>query len=210
MSADGKVIVYEENFGLWKLDVATGKTTPIKVNISSDEQENNHKIQTFDSECDSYHLSPSTKRAVISVHGELFTIATDKGETRRLTQTPHIREMSPAWSPDGKHIAYIGERDGAEQVFVCDEKGGQIKQLSSGDSQKSQLRWAPDSSTLLFTASDNKLYKHTFEGGQDDRGRWALPCPQRGRLRSIIRSGRRTANGSALPRPTRTSCRTST
>jgi tricorn protease len=166
MSADGKVVVYEEDFGLWKFDVGTSKTSQIKVNIVSDDADNNHKVQSFDSECDSFHLSPSTKRAVISVHGELFTIATDKGETRRLTQTPNLREVSPAWAPDGKRIAFIGEKDGLEHVFVCDEKGGQIKMLSSGDTQKGQLRWAPDSSALLFTGSDNKLYQHAFDSGK--------------------------------------------
>src|SRR5207249_1288671 len=41
MSADGKVIVYEENFGLWKLDVASGKSTEIKINVIADDQGNN-------------------------------------------------------------------------------------------------------------------------------------------------------------------------
>jgi tricorn protease len=162
MSADGKVIVYEENFGLWKLDVGTGKTTEIKININTDDQENNFEVLTFNSECDYFHPSPSGKRAVISVHGELFTIATEKGETRRLTQTPGSREVSPAWSPDGKWIAYIGEKDGQEQIFICDEKGGQIKQLSGGDTQKGQIRWAPDSSAFMYTATDNKLYMYSF------------------------------------------------
>jgi tricorn protease len=162
MSSDGKVIVYEQDFGLWKLDVGTGKTTQIKVNITSDDQENNHKVLSFDSECDSFHLSPSTKRAVISIHGELFSIATDKGETRRLTQTPGLRETAPDWSPDGKWIAYVGEKDGVEHVFVCDEFGGQVKMITSGDSDKSQLRWSPDSSALLYTSNDNNLYRYTF------------------------------------------------
>jgi tricorn protease len=166
MSSDSKVIVYEENFGLCKLDCTTGKTTEIKVNITADDSENNLEVLTFNGECDSFHVSPSGKRAIISVHGELFTVATDKGETRRLTQTPNSREIQPAWSPDGKWIAFVGEKDGMEQVFVCDEKGGQMKQISTGDSQKSQIRWAPDSTALLYTATDNNLYKYAFADGK--------------------------------------------
>jgi tricorn protease len=166
MSADGKVIVYEENFGLWKLDTGTGQSSEVKISVTADDQDNNHETLTFNSECDSFHVSPSGKRAVINVHGELFTIATDKGEIRRLTQTPHIREQQPAWSPDGKWIAYVGEKDGLEQVIICDETGGQVKQLSSGDSLKNLIRWSPDGSAMLWAASDNKLYKHTLADGK--------------------------------------------
>jgi tricorn protease len=163
ISSDGKVIVYEENFGLWKLDVASGKTTEIKVNITVDDAENNQETLTFNGECDGYYVSPSGKRAVISVHGELFTIATDKGETRRLTSTPNLRERQPSWSPDGKWIAFIGEKDGVEHAMLCDEKGGQMKQITGGDTQKGLLQWSPDGSALLYTASDNKLYKYSIE-----------------------------------------------
>ena len=84
ISADGKVIVYEENFGLWKLDVASGQSTEIKIDITTDDQENNHETLTVNGEADSFHVSPSGKRAVIAVKGELFTIATEKGDVRRL------------------------------------------------------------------------------------------------------------------------------
>ena len=39
ISSDGKTIVYEENFGLWKLDVASGKSTEIKIDLLSDDKE---------------------------------------------------------------------------------------------------------------------------------------------------------------------------
>ena len=47
MSSDGKVIVYEDNFGIWKLDVASGKTSEIKLDIASDEKENEVEFETI-------------------------------------------------------------------------------------------------------------------------------------------------------------------
>ncbi|HXG09158.1 MAG TPA: S41 family peptidase [Gemmataceae bacterium] len=166
MSADGKVIVYEENFGLWKLDVATGRTTAIKIDLITDEPENSRETLTINGEADSYHLSPSGKRAVISVHGELFTIATDRGDVRRVTRTPGARDTQPRWSPDGKWIAFISDRSGREEVWVCDEQGGQLRQISDSDTQKGQFVWSPDSKALLYTASDKKLYKYSFATDQ--------------------------------------------
>jgi tricorn protease len=166
MSSDGKTIVYEENFGLWKLDVESGKTTEIKIDITSDDQDNNLETLTVSSEADSYHLSPSTKRAVISVHGELFTIATDQGDVRRLTNTPGERETQPHWSPDGKWIAFLGDKTGREEVYLCDERGRKVKKLTDTDTQKSQLVWSPDSKNLLYTGSDRKLHKINLETGK--------------------------------------------
>src|SRR5207248_10045555 len=86
ISADGKTIVYEENFGLWKLDTASGKSAEIRINITSDVKENEVELRTVQSEAEAFSLSPSTKRAAISTHGEIFTIATDRGEVQRVTE----------------------------------------------------------------------------------------------------------------------------
>src|SRR5262249_53918187 len=133
MSADGRVIVYEENFGLCKLDVASGETREIKININTDDRENPLETVVSSGECDSYHLSPSGKRAVVATHGELFSIATDRGDVRRLTTSPGARDGQPAWSPDGKWIAFVSDQGGREEVWICDERGGQQKQASDGD-----------------------------------------------------------------------------
>jgi len=50
MSADGKTIVYEENFGLWKLDTATGKSSEIRIDIKSDPKENETELVTIENE----------------------------------------------------------------------------------------------------------------------------------------------------------------
>jgi tricorn protease len=162
ISADGKTIVYEQGFGLWKLDVATGKATEVKVFINSDDRDNMVDMVTFTNQCDSYHLSPSAKRAVISIHGELFTIPTDKGEVRRLTSTPNMRETQPAWSADGKWIAFVADKGHTEQLFLCDEMGGKLKMLTTGDHQLGQLRWSPDGAALLYTSTDNKLHMYSL------------------------------------------------
>src|SRR4029453_6985052 len=44
MSSDGKTIVYEDNFGIWKLDVATGRSTEIKINTATDKKKKERKF----------------------------------------------------------------------------------------------------------------------------------------------------------------------
>ncbi len=169
LSSDGKTIVYEDNFGLWKLDVASGKSTEIKININSDDKENNLETLTLNSEADSYDLSPSTKRAVISTHGELFSIATDRGDITRITES-YSRETAPKWSPDGKWVAFISDKSGRDEVWICPPESDATnwKQISDLDTEKSSIVWAPDSKSLLYTASDHNLYKFTLETGKTD------------------------------------------
>src|SRR5262249_10399747 len=166
MSADGRVIVYEENFGIRKLDLDSGESREIKINLVSDDKENALETLTSNSECDSYSLSPSGRRAVISTHGELFNIATDRGDVRRITSTPHAREVNPVWSPDGKWIAFLGDQGGREEIWLCDEFGKQLRKVSDGDSQKGTPVWSPDSQMLLYPASDRRLYKYSLASGQ--------------------------------------------
>ena len=167
ISADGKTIVYEENFGLWKLDVASGKSMEIRVNITSDVKENEVELRTVSSEAESFSLSPSSKRAAISTHGEIFTVATDRGEVQRVTET-FWREQNPRWSPDGKRIAFISDRSGREEIWIADERGKNLKQLSDVDCDKSSITWAYDSKSLLWSGSDHKLHRVFTEDGKTE------------------------------------------
>ncbi len=157
ISSDGKVIVYEENFGLWKLDTATGRTSEVKIDITSDDKENEHSLLTIHNEADSYDLSPSTKRAAISAHGEIFTIATDRGDVSRVTHS-YWRDTGPKWSPDGKRIAFVSDQSGREEVWLADAGGSNTRKLSDTGSEKGTIVWAPDSKSLAYTALDHKLY----------------------------------------------------
>jgi tricorn protease len=167
ISADGKTIVYEENFGLWKLDTATGQSTEIRLNIKSDLKDNEVELRTITGEVESFNLSPSQKRAALSTHGEIFTIATDRGEPQRVTDT-FWREQNPRWSPDGKRIAFISDRSGREEVWIADELGRNLKQLSDADCDKTSIVWANDSQSLLWTSSDHKLRRVYLENGKTE------------------------------------------
>jgi tricorn protease len=167
ISADGRTIVYEENFGLWKLDTATGKSTEIRVNVKSDDKETETRLRTIRSEADSFDLSPSNKRVALISHGELFTAATDKGEVQRVTET-FWREQDPRWAPNGKWIAFVSDRTGRQEVWLSDELGKTPKKISDADCDKTGLTWAPDSASLLWSGSDHKLRRVDVDSGKTD------------------------------------------
>jgi tricorn protease len=161
MSSDGKVIVYEDNFGIWKLDVATGHASEIKIDIATDEKDNEHEIETVSDEVDAFDISPSGRRAVISARGQILTIATDRGDITRVNPD-HMasRSDSPKWSPDGKYVAFVSDRSGRDEVWIADPEGRNPKKISDLDNEKGALVWSPDAKVLLYTAADKKLYSY--------------------------------------------------
>jgi tricorn protease len=167
MSSDGKVIVYEENFGIWKLDVASGRTSEIKIDIVSDEKENQVDVETVENELDGFDLSPSGRRAVISTRGQILTIATDRGDITRVAPDGMAsRSQSPKWSFDGKYVAFISDRSGRDEIWICDPDGKNLKQITTLDNEKGALVWTPDSKLLLYTAADKKLYSYAVADGK--------------------------------------------
>ena len=167
ISADGKVIVYEDNFGIWKLDTASGKSSEIRIDVKSDFKENKTELVTLTNEAEGFSLSPSNKRAAIVVHGEIFTIPTDQGGLQRVTETPW-KEHSPHWSPNGKWIAFVSDRTGREEIYISDELGKNLKKITDADCDKSAIVWASDSKTFLWTGTDHKLHDVDIDTLKDD------------------------------------------
>ncbi len=167
MSTDGKVIVYEENFGIWKLDVASGKTSEVKLDIATDDKENEAEIETVTNEVDSFDLSPSGRRAVISTRGQVLTIATERGDITRVAPDKMAsRNQTPKWSADGKFIAFISDRSGRDEIWISDPEGRTPKKITDLDNEKGALVWTPDSKALLYTAADRKLYSYAVADGK--------------------------------------------
>jgi len=159
VSGDGRVIVFEHDFGIWKLDLSSKKATPITLNIAAETQENLNEIQTFNSQIDDYDLAPSSRRVAFSIHGEIFTAPVDEGDLKQITEGP-ARDRSVDYAPDGKSLAFISDRSGREEIYIAAIDGaGEARQVTDIDTLKLGYNWSPDSKEIAFSTSDGKLRK---------------------------------------------------
>src|SRR5437868_6032933 len=159
ISADGRVIVFEHDFGIWKFDTSSKKATPIKLDIDAETEENDSETMAFASQADDYDLAPNSRRIVVSTHGEIFTVPVEEGDVKQLTDSA-ARDVNVTYSPDGKWVSFISDRSGREELYVTASDGmGEAQKLTDIDALKLGYHWSPDSKEIAFTSSDSKLRK---------------------------------------------------
>jgi len=73
---------------------------------------------------------------------------------KRLTTAPG-RESEPAWSPDGRRIAFVAKRAGDDlsQIYLLELEGGEPRRVTTLSGGASTPRWRPDGGALLVTTS---------------------------------------------------------
>jgi tricorn protease len=131
-------------------------------------------------------------KVVFTYGGDLWTASTSGGMATRLTSHPGI-EVFGKFSPDGKWIAFTGQYDGDEQVYVIPATGGVPKQLTFYPARgpltprwgydNQVYGWTPDGKSVLFRSlrehfdlGDSRLYTVSVDGGMPQ----ALPMPKSG------------------------------
>jgi len=98
-------------------------------------------------------LSPTGRRAVFEVHGTIFSVPAEHGDIRTVSTVPDTANRDPAWSPDGKSIAYFSDRSGEYQLLVADQRGLEKPRAISLDSPASFYYspvWSPDSKKIAY------------------------------------------------------------
>ncbi len=168
ISADGKTIVFERDFGISRLDLASKVVTPLHFDIAAETQESLVEFRDFNSTVDDYDVAPNGRRIAFAVHGRVFTAPTEEsGELRQLTDGP-VRDQDVSYSPDGKLLAYVSDKSGREEIYVANPDGsGQAIKLTDIDALKSSYVWSPDSKRIAFTTSEGKLGTIAAGGGDD-------------------------------------------
>jgi tricorn protease len=163
ISADGKAMVFEHDFTIWKLDVASRKAAPIRLEIAAETQENTTEVRTFNSEADDYSLEPAGRRVAVAIYGEIFTAPTGEGDLVQITDGP-ARDQNPVYSPDGRRIAFVSDASGREEIYVSSTDGaGKPEKVTDVDALKLSFAWAPDSKSIAYVSSDAKLRRYDVD-----------------------------------------------
>lgn len=170
-------IVFEAEGKLFLLDLETGNPTQVEINLVTDQITlKPHKVNVSRLIHNAW-ISPKGKRALFEARGEVFSVPAEHGVIRNLTASPGVAERYPAWSPDGKHIAYWSDRSGEYELTICSAKDGSKEQklTSYGSGYRYQIYWSPDSHKIAYIDKNMTIYIYDTETKKMiklDQGLW--------------------------------------
>lgn len=117
----------------------------------------------------SLDLAPDGKTIAFELLGDIYTMPAAGGEAKPIL-TGMAMETQPRFSPDGKTIAFLGDRDGGENLWIANADGSNPRKLSRETrSEFASPAWTPDGEYVVVSKSSNlsgnELWMYHRSGG---------------------------------------------
>ena len=84
---------------------------------------------------------------------EIWIADSQTGRSRQITNAKKS-SLQPAWSPDGRWLGFISDRDGKRQVYRIAVAGGEAEKLTSAEDGVNNFAWSPSGAQIAFTMTD--------------------------------------------------------
>jgi tricorn protease len=168
LSAGPDALVYEQFGGIYTLDPRSEKASKVQIHISGDLPATRPHYEKVGDKIQNAAISPTGVRAVFEARGEILTVPAEKGDVRNLTRTTAVAERGPAWSPDGKSIAFFSDESGEYALHIVEQTGlGAVKKINLGNPPSFFYAptWSPDSKKIAYRDKRLNLWYVEVEKG---------------------------------------------
>jgi tricorn protease len=164
-------IVFENAGRLYLMDLQTEKYHEVEIRVVTDRATLKPHAENVSSHINDATISPTGKRALFEARGDIFSAPAEHGVVLNLTRSSGVAERYPAWSPDGKWIAYFSDRTGEYELTVRNaETGSTTNQVGEqsltklGPGFRYRPQWSPDSKKIVFVDQAMRINLFDFDG----------------------------------------------
>jgi tricorn protease len=158
-AANGRII-YEQAGSLHVFETQNGRSRKLTIGVASDLRETRPRFVKGARWVRDAGLSPTGARAVMEFRGEIVTVPGEKGDVRNLTNSVGAHDRDPAWSPDGRSIAWFSDQSGEYQLYIGSQDGkGEPRAIKvAGEGFYADPQWSPDSQKIAYWDNSQTLY----------------------------------------------------
>jgi tricorn protease len=160
LNSDGKDLVFEQAGRIHLMNLSGGKVSDLSIALNADLTTKRPHWENGENTIRDGAISPTGVRAVFETRGDIVTVPLEKGDIRNITHSPGVNDRSPAWSPDGRYIAYFNDDGGEYKLKIKDQKGDKEETTINLDEGNFYYRpvWSPDSKKISYSDKHMRLY----------------------------------------------------
>ncbi|RLD56277.1 MAG: Tricorn protease like protein, partial [Bacteroidetes bacterium] len=159
LSASNNELIFEAGGSLYLMDAISKEYKPVDVKVTSDLSLEMPRSVNVGENIRNMSASPEGKRVLFEARGEIFNVPVKEGYVLNLTHSSGAFDMLPAWSPDGKSVAYWSDRSGEYELYIQDPgmEKDPVQLTSRGLGFGYQPYWSPDSKKIAFIDETNDI-----------------------------------------------------
>ena len=167
----GGEIVFVNGTDLYLLDLAGGAPRRVDIHLPFGKSTPRPHVVDAGKHVANWSFSPDGNRVVAEARGDLWIIPVGGTKLINLTRTSGIAERDPAWSPDGRWIAYVSDASGEYELWLmpADGGGGTHRLTTHEPPWRFRPIWSPDSHYITLTDDYGTIELYDLKTGQSRR-----------------------------------------